>query len=657
MINKIYTTLTLTLLLFSLTSQAQIYDILGNHSSKGAYSGKLQIYNGQVVRLIYFRDFQFNNFSVQSVLSGSDLGNTVEFDIPISNALTSYNGWAPDPSVFKSPTPIQLTKPVQPINRIEFELPNDGLYSEVWKLTPEKSTTMIWVNQRSNEDAYGDESSWLLSLAMKLGIDMAIKWYRNQPEADPWRNRPEFQNASMFHIRDVSDLDFYKENKSTLRVDNRSVNPLSLAESLQKRNAFAPSFAEKVKYFDTEIQDLNLNPMGLLELAEVNSSGQKIKSFAEGDSALWTGVYAYTQALRYQTVHEPQALINANRAIEGLINLIEITGSDTEFARTILRSPPTEDLGANWIQGTGRFSAYKWLKTGNNDMCKGLLIGLAVGFDTIPKSDLQLRSRALSAVLKLYKLKPIAESSSNLGLARGLEALWTGNSASIDQFIALSYNVINYIGEWSTATTGFYYGGIADWSGIHLTMVSTLSLYLISKKLTENFSYSEKGYLAKYAQNFAENHLFKLWKSYRKAGSDFLTIITAAISPAARKDPDFQTYMIPALRALRDVPAPRSTGVARIDFSLHGSWSLSAWPRLPWKMIKSPWAVRDGLKFSTHWQGAYSYPIYEALAWQSTYIWKDSPYYIHLGGNSSIKTFSADYLLVYWMAKSSGQIP
>ena len=55
-------------------------------------------------------------------------------------------------------------------------------------------------------------------------------------------------------------------------------------------------------------------------------------------------------------------------------------------------------------------------------------------------------------------------------------------------------------------------------------------------------------------------------------------------------------------------------------------------------------------------QGAFGYPLFETMAWQTTYFWKENPYFVKYQGNSSFVSFSADYLLIYWMAKSANLV-
>lgn len=82
----------------------------------------------------------------------------------------------------------------------------------------------------------------------------------------------------------------------------------------------------------------------------------------------------------------------------------------------------------------------------------------------------------------------------------------------------------------------------------------------------------------------------------------------------------------------------------------------SIWPWLPWKALKAPFVLKSDLRFEQFKQfkqGAYSYPLYEARAWSSDYIWKDGPFFVDFNGDASQVDLTADYLILYWMLKAS----
>jgi hypothetical protein len=89
----------------------------------------------------------------------------------------------------------------------------------------------------------------------------------------------------------------------------------------------------------------------------------------DDSSALWTGVYTWTQALRYRTTGEGDALDNLRRSLRGLLILMDITGDPRTFARTLRPAGPP--LTGPWRRGTGEFSNLDWMVGGNNDMSKG----------------------------------------------------------------------------------------------------------------------------------------------------------------------------------------------------------------------------------------------------------------------------------------------
>ena len=111
-----------------------------------------------------------------------------------------------------------------------------------------------------------------------------------------------------------------------------------------------------------------------------------------------------------------------------------------------------------------------------------------------------------------------------------------------------------------------------------------------------------------------------------------------------------------ALWSLREIPAPRHIGDAIVDLKRLPDWSPSSWPIGPWGGLAGIHTLKPNLDLTKFEQSAYGYPIFETMSWQTTYFWKENPYFVKYQGSGSYQSFSADYLLVYWLARTSGLI-
>lgn len=626
-----------------------IYAISGQNSIRGAYTGKLQVTGDKLIRLIHF-----NDLNLETVWEGKQIGDQAQFILAPTSVLTSFNNFTVPDEELQSPLNVVINLASE---KTEFLAGRDGVYAENYSRIGDNTGIPLWINLRTNLNARNDASQLTVKIMRALGIDMVIDWYRNQTavEVPLLAQRPEFLNQQQWQIFDPTDSDFYRQNPDVLRVANKTLNPLSIAEATMRRNAYAPTLNQKAKYFDAQTTGLNLNEAGLLELAQVDENGQKIHGYIEGDSCLWTGMYLWSQVMRYEVTHEVQALQNIKKAVNGLLTLIDITGDPTEFARTLLISPATENMGPLYIQGKGAYSHLKWIANGNNDMSKGLLVGLASVYKVLKQEDPQLFSRVELATKKLIGLKGISEKSYNLGMAYGLLALYSDKIEikAIQKFKSGVDNLMTTLSAELGVDSGIHWKAVVDMSGNHLSVATTLGILLITKNFEEKFSklilngFDIKGITKHYNKVLKNSDL-----DHRIGHRGYETIAAYGMThdPALREDARN------ALWCLREIPAPRSIGDAVVDMKRLPNWSPSAWPVTPWKGMEGVNKLKPNLNYAQFEQGAFGYPIFEAMSWQTTYFWKENSYAVKYQGSSKIVPFSSDYLVMYWLSRSAGLV-
>jgi hypothetical protein len=630
------------------------YLIQGESTSHGPYTGMAQVINGSVQRLVRFSNYKYQENEVEQIWSGKIQSENILFDVKLSHTLTAFNDYAPKDEAFN---PIKIKIPKERFqSEIKMTLHDGEELREDWRPTGGPVGVPLWNDERKATEAVGEEST-LVKFVKKISkLERAIKNYQEHPEIKKYENRPEFQAGVNYIIRDKTDFNFYRKNPRVLRVTNRSVNPLSLAEALLKRNAYGKTLSEKEQILRQDTIRYNFNKAGILENAYVDGSGNKTGRQTEYDTALWTSMFGWSELLRYETTKDASALANYKMVLDAVLTLIEITNDPKEFARGLAISPADEVIGDGWVQGEGKYAHLKWRKGGNNDMIKGVFITLALAHKVVRPEETALIERIKKNAKALASLNPVEDRDFNLALAHGIDALWNRNEDLVDEFYSKIINYKNKLLEMDDLSSGYYFGAIADWSGINLTMTSNLSQLLVARELQSVFTEKKIQAKARKLELNAEEKLSDMYRIYKNTNRDFLVIMTYAHNEKFRNDPENRTAIQEALWGLRELPAPRNIGSAHVDLKKHPEWSVSSWPRQPWKALTGFRKLIDGYDYSKLRQGVYAYPLFEGSAWDSTYVWKDRIYDPEHHWNGNMRTFSSDYLLVYWAARSSNLI-
>lgn len=140
-----------------------------------------------------------------------------------------------------------------------------------------------------------------------------------------------------------------------------------------------------------------------------------------GDSAIWTGHYLAAEAFRYKVTQSADALANANRALDGLTLLADVTGTDL-LARCAV--PVSSDFAAGIAQeeasngvwfGSANGQAYMWVGHTSRDQYLGAMFGLAAAYDTIDDAGVRGKASALASRL----LQFLVDRSWNVELPDG----------------------------------------------------------------------------------------------------------------------------------------------------------------------------------------------------------------------------------------------
>ncbi|MCA9772032.1 MAG: hypothetical protein KC466_06460 [Myxococcales bacterium] len=461
--------------------------------------------------------------------------------------------------------------------------------------------------------------------------------YHALPEVQPYVDNPRFQGAIHTQTYERTDFEYYRAHPDRIRVVNKVVDAIGLAETEVRANAFRTTFREKADGYQAETSMYNIGPHGMFEMRE--SDGTPIP---DGDGALWTGVYAYTQALRYLATGATDALDDVRRTVAGIMTLIDITGDPTTFARTLRLSGPP--LTGNWVAGTGEFAGLDWLRNGNNDMSKGLLLGLVAGWMVLPEGDLvraELPPHALAMLdLCVFQRVDLAECeganpllglpSSNPGVAEMLAGELNDDPALIDMGVEWMRQELLFL--YPTIGGGpFYFFGISDWSGNHLTLAANASLQWA-------VDHSGDTELAERWRMAAG----RAWEELRLLESPLHAAYALSIQGTQPAIVDAATDA--ALWGLRTFPFPKHP--YPVDRTIRADFVLSPYPSLPWKL---DWETNPGRQ-----QSLDGFTMLETNVDQ--YLWNGSPFGLRSGGNGDRRMGGADYLFLYWLARAGGVI-
>jgi hypothetical protein len=631
------------------------FEITGQSSKYGPYAGQGWISDNKVQRLVRFTHYKHEQDAVETIWTGVVDGARFNFSLALSNTLTAIDNYAPAEGEFKNSLLVSI--PVSGLSgMLEFALSGEEFLQEKWVLTDSNPGRPLWSDLRVSVVGVGEETTFMKTILKLSGLSKVIDRYRELPQLAPYKNREEFTSRNQYFISDKTDADFYLKNQNVLRISNKTINPLSLAEANMRRNAYGKTLAQKAQFLGEETIRNNLNSAGILEDALVNESNEKIGRRPEYDTALWSAMFGWAELLRFQVTKDPSALQNFKSVLNAVLTLLEITNDPLEFARGLAISPPQEDLGEGWIQGSGEFAQLKYRQGGNNDMIKGVFITMILAHQVIGPEEVELLNRIKKNAKHLSGLSAVKDRDFNLGIARGIEALWNRDGEALEETFSKIKNLSSAIVDFTELGNGFFFGGVADWSGIHLTMISNMSQLLMAQELETVFPEKKLHRKAEKLRASAEEKLTEMGKTYKSAHRDFFTLMLYAFVPKLKNDANFALQAQEALWTLKEVPAPRFQGHAEIELSKHPHWSASAWPRLPWKAMKGFRRHRDDYKLETLIQGAYAYPHFEQSAWSTTYFWKDLPFGASYRSHTGVQTFSADYLLVYWAGRVSGLI-
>ena len=611
-----------------------IYDITGN-DNHGDYTGTAEIFTldggAQFIRLAHYTDVTFADpykdldYDVYSAWVGVAGSDEIAVTLQVADFMVEYNDLvrteADGPRLLITATAEETDGDYVVTYAGEAGASRAYAATETWTYREPSGAEPMFVNEDVSVASHEPMPEWMKSIVSLLLAEYhALEFY------DDYRDREEFKAGVHYMNHYRTDFDWYRANPDAVRVVNKWLDDISLAETMVRARAYGPTLAEKAAAFEAEMPEHFLNPLGMFSETLIGS--EPLRQEESWDALLWSGCYLASQVWRYLVTGEQEALDNWLWILEGLMLAHDIPQDDTLFARAV--RPHRDDGKREWVRGAAPYEDYDWLTDGNNDMVQGLFYGYTMSWLYLPDEPAYDAYRAAIAerAARLADFDNIARDNGfNEMRATLLAYLTTGEQRFFDRFDELWSNVFYRL--WVFIGDGmFYLWGVTDWSGQHLETVGTITLYqLVEATGVGGLEQFQIGWANGMRLNATSGQV--LWPIAANAFAD--------------PPPDTQDTFDLAMWRMREIPYPKQQ--FQVDQRIDPEWCASPLPSLFWKL--------DYFQGGRH-QGIYGVPIFE-MGGSANYF-KDGPFSVDDGASEWMNGAGADFLQAYWLGRYYGVI-
>ncbi len=488
------------------------------------------------------------------------------------------------------------------------------------------ATAPLFRPMRRLDPIHSPPPGWLKALLFFL-----FRSYHGKPEVAPWARDPRFQAAVHQLLEDRTGFEWLRarSGQALLLVD-QVVDPITLAEADARRAAYGLRLHEKAARYDQEAQGRLMDVPGLISSGARDVQGQTEKR-EDMSTFLWSAMWSYGQAARYQVTRDPDALANVERTTERLCDMIEVDVRPGDFARS-LRPLGRAPLGGAWHAGQAPYAQWAWHDRGNNDMVKGVWMGFLAAWDVLPPTH-PLRPRIVACAREITEHFATsvgagsrgARSKGNLVLLNMLMHWMTGEARWEQAWRRALRHPLTLL-EFATGGT-FAAWGIGDWSGTHLGACTALGSVELGERLGT-------GWRRVYRMGLENG--WRVLRRYRRCTALWVVARAGFLDPSQASDE--------ATWTLREFPWPKPRW--GVDRALDPTWCPSPYPSLPWKM--------DWMQGTHRLQGLVSYPAF--MGQPSNYVWRSGVF----DPGDALDTWEqpgVDYLTAYWLGRRLGVFP
>ncbi len=611
-----------------------IYAVEGTDSRYGDYAGEVEIRAGDgkwdFIRSVRFDDVTFEDpikdvtYDVYTAWLGEireERGIVTDVSLKVADSITHYGAVT---RTDDDAIPVIVTGAVTEAGAGAFDVSyattGESVHTftatETWTYDGASDTAPIFADEDTFIPGHNPMPGWLHALIYGL-----LDHYHSLSWFDGYRDREDFQAGVHYIARFHTDFGWYRAHPSSLRVANRWLDEVSMAETMLRARAYGPTLAEKAAMFDADMPTYYLNPLGMFSQAQWESD--PLVQSESGDGLLWTGCYLASQVFRYLETGEEEALDNWLRALDGLFLSHDIPQDETTFARTVR----PHQAGRGWVQGDAPYEDVDWLEGGNNDMIQGLYYGYTLSWIYLPDEP-EFDDYRDGIALRAVRLADHADIALD-GEFNEIKAAWLAYLTTGDDAYKTRYQTLyaNPLLRFYTRMGGgmFYLWGVSDWSGQHLDTIGQLVLAFLAEATDDQDALAilEEGWTNGSVLQALTQTLFPI--------SAF-----ALGDPSPAADPALDT----AIWNMRGLPYPKQS--LAMDKHIDPSWSPSPLPSLFWKF--------DWLE-GGRWQGLWGVPIWQRMH-ENLIITAPSDF--EMGESDWMSGGGADFLHAYWLGRHFG---
>lgn len=628
-----------------------IWFLQGTSSIRGPYNGELEFRKSNdgtfdVVRIVTYINYFYEGLKVQEVWTGKAVAAedsiVISYELTQADFISKLNDVRRDNSQFNHKARVDLAfKPAKSGLATSFSDRKGSLYSEWMTTRRDIEKSISWKDTRVLQEVHLPKMPSDLAKNSEL-MKKKIGFY-NTDLAKRNLSKSEFKNAKFYLVSDPTDFEFYRSNKDTIRIVNKVTDDISIAESVVKRNAYAPTLTEKAKGYEKNTASIHLNEAGVIAPAYISLNGDLKLYEADRDSALRTGLYLATQSMRYSVQPDRDALESIKRALRGIQALLEISETSDSFARTLAIYDLNSPLPEGWRRGTGRYANYIWLPGGQSEHLNGIIHGLSWVAISIPSSQSSIHDQVKYVVSLLEKMNFVQSSEIHKSIVVGLSLIIGQPQA--DRESSIKYLRSIQLPEVSKSPSSSLW--FVNWRRVNLEMMNYSSMVLISGALEE-----------KRLEKYYRNLIYRTWlnlEPYKRPLIDLALLSYVLKSPLGDGSiVDFPVEKVPEVQSrvvwsLREVPYPRPSFDVTVDHSKNENWSLSS---IPSELLSADDLVNRSPQ--SFYQGAYAFPVFEMQAYSSSFLWSENPFDYTTKQAAGLEMSGVDYLYAYWLARLAG---
>lgn len=628
-----------------------IWFLQGTSNIRGPYNGELEFRKSNdgtfdVVRIVTYINYFYDGLKVQEVWTGkavaSDDSIVISYELAQADFISKLNDIRREDSQFTHRARVDMSfKTGKSGLATSFSDRKGSQYSEWMTTRRDIEKSVSWKDKRILQEVRLPKMPMDLVKSSEL-MKKKIGFY-NSDLAKKNLSKPEFKSAKFYLVTDPTDFEFYRENKDTIRIINKVTDDISIAESVVKRNAYAPTLNEKALGYEKNTTSIHLNEAGVVAPAYISLNGDLKLYEADRDSALRTGLYLATQSMRYSVHPNKQALDSIKKALRGIQALFEISETSESFARTLAVYNLNSPLPEGWRRGTGRYANYIWLPGGQAEHLNGIIHGLSWVVTSIPGSQSAIYDQVRYVISLLEKMHFVQSNEIHKSIVVGLSLI--SGQPQVDKEQAMQFLRNINLPEVSKSPSSSLW--FVNWRRVNLEMMNYSSMVLISGALAE-----------KKLEDYYRNLIYRTWlnlEPYKRPLIDLALLSYVLKSPlGGEKIVDIPAEKLAQVHSrviwgLREIPYPRPSFDVTVDHSKNEGWSLSSVPR----ELLPPEALANR-SLQSLYQGAYAYPFFEMQAYSSSFLWSESPFDYTTKQAAGLEMSGVDYLYAYWLARLSG---